>query len=343
MNSHNWTTVIGLLASVLTIIQVIVYLVALPKDTPPQQLWPIILYQSAVVLCVIGLCILLTNAQIKNTKLQEQNKSINKQKEHTEDTFNHKNAIISLLAKTHHSTSHEIRQMLYSFCLFDLDNSDEELEGEQGSIPENNSEQTNTTDIVKTDEELWDYAIGQKLHENTAKLQKFMTFFMSNVKNIFDTITQDDCSVHISLFCDDDSSSVFTLFRDPASETERTNVDLKYPKYRVDLFTPYKHIMSRRTIDPIFICNDCSKYDNYCDRNDNWKNFYNACISVPIRVRVDKENDVHNQIGFLTVDNNKGFSDYEQVAINQLRAFADSLYMVFETYLIHWAMVSRKD
>ncbi len=243
MNSHNWTTVIGVLASVLTIIQVVLYLTALPEETPQPQLLQIIFYQSAVILCIIGLCILLTNAQIKNSKLQEQNKLIDKGKINAENTFSHKNSIISLLAKTHHNTNHEIRQMLYSFCLLDM------------NIPEDNdSEPTIPDEKSQTDElssseieddstdEILNEIITQKFHHNTGKLQKFMTYFMANVKNVFDTITMDDCSVHISLIDDNDDSFVTTSFRDPSSETERTNVDLKYPKYRIESFTPYKYL-----------------------------------------------------------------------------------------------------
>ncbi|WP_300912055.1 hypothetical protein [Bacteroides acidifaciens] len=246
--------------------------------------------------------------------MQELNRTIERNKDEIEKTFKAKDSLLNIMARSQHNVNHEIRQLLYEYNLFDIDIPDEQLQQEN-------------------DEEL-NKIITSALNTDSGKLKNFMTFFMSNVKNVFDALTDDDCSVHISIICDDDPAYVVTLFRDPTSYTERTNVDLKYPRYRIESFTPYKYIMNKRAIEPTFLCNDCSNYDNYCDRNDNWKQFYNACVSVPIRVRINKSEDLHNQIGFITVDNYKGFKNNEQLAINELKSFADSIFMIFESYLL---------
>ena len=65
MNSFSWINVIGYIASFLTIIQVVIYIVLLPGDSNGENLWQLVIYQSAIVACVISLCTFLQGVNIK--------------------------------------------------------------------------------------------------------------------------------------------------------------------------------------------------------------------------------------------------------------------------------------
>lgn len=317
-NSSSWITLIGFISSILTIIQVVLYIILLPQSSNGENLWHLIVYQSAIVTCVITLCALLTRSQYKIFDINKQLYSSKTESEKSAKEIELKNRIIAELSVNNHNILHEIRQVQYKLYkhfinqLFIFDNHN----------TANNNNNIDICDIFDTEE------------PENCDLKDFMTFFTTNVKNSFDSLTEDKCSVYISLIDDFDKQLVRTYYRDPSSYTERTNIDLQYPVYSISSFTPFKHILNERTIDTVFACDNCIDYNNFCDRNDNWNEFYNSCISVPIRLRVDKNKNRHHVIGFLTIDNKNGRLD-NSIAKSIARSYADCLYMIFCMYIIN--------
>lgn len=324
-NSMSWITIVGFISSILTIVQVIIYIVFLPENADRENLWQLIVYQSAIVTCVIALCSLLARSQYKIVEINEKMYRLSDEKDIMEKDLESKNRVINELSLNNHNILHEVRQVQYKLYKHFIN--------ELFIFNERGHANTDNVDICD---------IFDREETGNYDLKDFMTFFTTNVKTSFDSLTGDKCSVYISLFDDYDKKSVRTYYRDPLSYTERTNIDLQYPVYNISSFTPFKHILNECTIDSVFACDDCINYSNFCDRNDDWNTFYNSCISIPIRLRVNKEANRHHVLGFLTIDNNKGGLD-NQIAKSIARSYADCLYMVFCMYIINDALIEENE
>lgn len=324
MNSFSWINVIGYIASFLTIIQVVIYIVLLPGDSNGENLWQLVIYQSAIVACVISLCTLLARSQYKIYIANKQIYLFQDEKRKIEKEIELKNRIIETLSTNNHNITHEVRQIQYKLYKYFIN------ELLVFNIKENDEDDVDFIDIFKKDE------------TDNYELKDFLSFFTTNVKNSFDCLTGNTCSVYITIFDDKNKQLVHTYYRDPLSYTERTNIDLKYPVYDINLFTPFKYIMNKHTINTVFACDDCSNYSNFCDRNDNWNIYYNSCLTIPIRLRVNKKKNRHHIIGFLTIDNKEGGLDNE-IAKDVARTYADILYMIICMFTINDSLIINEN
>jgi len=298
LNSNKWISIVGYIASLLTIGQTLVSLILLSANQQPMNsnspLWQQIISLGAVLLCIVSLCIILVNSQIKNERIGQELKIIENDKISLSNDLKERNDIISSLSQINHNINHQNRQMLYELY-----------------------------------EELYaDTHQSSKIEVLNNKYRGYLQNFTSNVKSAFDTITKDkSCAVYISLLKEyNDDFFVETAYRDPTSYTVRNNLDMQMPSYNINNFTPFKHILSETNNDTYFACDNCKDYRNFCDRNDDWLDFYNSCLTVPIRARTDKSTNTHNYIGFITVDNRYGRLNNKD-AINLLCSYADTLYM----------------
>lgn len=307
ITTNGWLTLIGLISSIATIVQVIINLALQGEsNTNTIQTW---ITFGTVLTCIITLSVILVNAWIRNGKLNSLIAIAKDDVDRIVTDNKNKIATIKALAKYNHNINHQFRQMEFEIynMLFSSD--------------VNNP--------------------GKELATIASKFKGYLQNLTANVKGVFDVLTNDNsCSVYISGIkidvCRTESGEqdrllVNTIYRDPTSYRERTNIDMITPDYSVVDFTPFKMLMDRSLKCTSFACDDCSKYSNFRDRNHNWNKYYNACLCVPIRVRINKAKNEHQEIGFLTVDNQKGGFENEN-AINLLCSYADILYMSWSMF-----------
>jgi len=167
--------------------------------------------------------------------------------------------------------------------------------------------------------------------------KQFNIYLVNNVKDIFDYLTQDNCSVCIKIIdiSEDDEFIVSTLMRDTRSFRERKANDGLYnepfPWYEN---TAFKKILGNNVPDSFYVSDDLKNEQSYVNINCNWKNFYNATLVAPIRLNLsdlNHEEDMDaNVIGFLCIDNFKG-GFTSKASIEIMASIADSLYQYFNT------------
>lgn len=178
----------------------------------------------------------------------------------------------------------------------------------------------------------------QKMKREFSK-KEFYNNFLTNVKQIFDLITRDTCSLCIKILQKNTQNpteykyDVKTYLRDPSSRRSRSEIDNEpefYPYYKN---TAFDSILGHDKKN-FFLSNnlqELEKEGKYKNFNPNWKNFYNACLVIPIRaVNTEKHSNYNRNIGFLCIDNMKGGFD-EKIGFNLLAAFADLLYCRIQT------------
>jgi len=171
-----------------------------------------------------------------------------------------------------------------------------------------------------------------------ASIKKYTYVVLSNVKEIFDSMTLDNCAVCLKFLDFSEHSNkgetpqqtltVYTKLRDNISFRERTKSDSRLGNYEVQANTAFDTIINRSK--NYFISNDLQNEPDYVNMNERWKRLYNACIVVPIRSPLfenGKYNGKFDCIGFLAVDNKKG-GFREDLSYNVLAAVADNMYHV---------------
>lgn len=297
LNSNRWISIVGYISSVLTIIQSIISMALIYHNQQQADgiypFWQQMAAYIALILCVVTLCVLLFNSQLKNEKIGQEIKSYNEKEKTFDETLRGKDDIIVSLCLYNHNINHQNRQML-----FELYN------------------------------KLYEKTTKAEIEIIDNKFRGYLQNFTTNVKTAFDSFTMDkSCAVYITFLREENESILAqTGYRDPTSYTLRNNIDMQMPVYSAELFTPFKHLLDSRNNDSYFACDNCKEYPNFCDRNDDWNSYYNSCLTVPIRVRIDKTNNIHNCLGFLTVDNKYGNLNNKD-AITLLCSYADTLYM----------------
>lgn len=163
--------------------------------------------------------------------------------------------------------------------------------------------------------------------------QKYFIFLLDNIKEIFDILTSDQCSVAIKLLVPDDNpelTSVKTHYRDSISFRERRSVDGKMKSYHYFENTAFKTIIREDYPNTFYYCNDLANEKGYVNKNSDWNKFYNACLVVPISMPTTKEEN-KVIIGFICVDNMKGGFD-EAIAKNILASIADLNFLVYKVF-----------
>ncbi len=158
----------------------------------------------------------------------------------------------------------------------------------------------------------------------------FITYMLSNIKEIFDILTFDEVSVCIKiLYKEKEEFLVKTFMRDNISYRERSNTENLLSQYPYYENTAFKNIMDPHCPDSYYLCNDLSNDNVYHNINNNWNKYYNACLVVPIRLLVSKQES--NVIGFICVDNVDGNFD-DKIAVDILGSFGDNCFHLFNLF-----------
>ena len=112
LNSNRWIAVIGYIASILSIVQILIFFImtSMKDPTIKDNIWYLISYQSAIILCIIALCVILVNSQVKNEKLVNESKIFSEERNVVLSEIKEKNQIIQTIAKINHNLNHELRQ-----------------------------------------------------------------------------------------------------------------------------------------------------------------------------------------------------------------------------------------
>ncbi|QHI36851.1 hypothetical protein IMCC3317_22210 [Kordia antarctica] len=175
--------------------------------------------------------------------------------------------------------------------------------------------------------------------EINAKFFQFLQFLTTNVKENFDVLTKNACSVYVLLVEEDEQNDdnylVNTLFRDPISYPKRDLIDKDFDNfYYANQFFPLTQILDEGNNVNHFVCDDCITHKSFYDRIQDWHDYYKSMLCVPIRkyIGIEEEDgervDYYRTIGFLVVDNFEGNLD-NKIAIEQLKGYADQLYHLF--------------
>lgn len=177
-----------------------------------------------------------------------------------------------------------------------------------------------------------------EFYKRDHSFKMFNIFMLSNLKEIFDILTDDECATSVKIIkASNDSGTplIQTFMRDPVSYRERKLVDLELGE-----FPWYKNTAFETLIDPdnsgrYYLSNDLSKEgNNYRNVNPDWKRFYNACLVAPLRIVEDEAAKKYNMLGFICVDNFKGCFD-EGLSVNIMASFADPFYNLFQLFNIY--------
>ena len=236
-NSDRWLVIAGYIASILTIAQALVFFSRVPEGNSIE----LIVLVTAILLCIVILSILLINSQIKNEKLISSQDKIEKKS---------KTLKLSLetTIKNAHNINHQLRQISMDFyyplvfeeenetentCFIEEKKEDDKLLEEKYEIDDDD---TNNLNLL--------YNLDIKKLE--CKFRAFLQYYTENIRDSFTVLTQDRCSVYISLIGNQGEDwFVETFYRDPLSYRERTSIDLKMKKYNTKIFTPFKVITDR--------------------------------------------------------------------------------------------------
>jgi len=166
--------------------------------------------------------------------------------------------------------------------------------------------------------------------------EKFILFLLDNVKEIFDVITADQCSVCIKLIIPNkdnpEQTFVKTHHRDSISFRERRKSDAALKDYPYYENTAFKKIIRKEYSNTFYVCNNLKEEKSYTNLNPEWSDYYNATLVVPISLPIQGEsNQSIIMIGFLCVDNMKGNFD-DKVAGNILAAIADLTFLIYKSF-----------
>jgi hypothetical protein len=94
---------------------------------------------------------------------------------------------------------------------------------------------------------------------------KFMLFALSNIKELFDILTGNECAVCIKIIVDE--ASVKTFLRDPVSYRSRSEIDRKMQSFPIMGNTAFDVITNPQLSDTYYICNDLKNEDQYTNLN----------------------------------------------------------------------------
>lgn len=183
--------------------------------------------------------------------------------------------------------------------------------------------------------------------ERQESFKKFLMYIVTNIKEIYDNITNQNCAITIKILefesCKDDSTDqnkkskpyhkffVSTIYRDCISFRHRKKYADDNGHFELSSNTAFDIIMSPHNNISYYCSNDLQNEHSYVNSNRHWKKLYNATLVVPIRTpNFDKGiyNGEYDVIGFITVDNLLGGFD-DELSYNTLATIADNLYYVF--------------
>lgn len=97
---------------------------------------------------------------------------------------------------------------------------------------------------------------------------------VTNIKEVFDVLTGDECSVSVKLVdFEKNEYYIRTFLRDPITSRERSGADQKLPKFPYNQNTAFYNILDPNCPNSFFLCNDLKNKENYFNCNINWRNF----------------------------------------------------------------------
>ncbi len=174
---------------------------------------------------------------------------------------------------------------------------------------------------------------GLRFEQRKGMFHGFLTLMITNIKEVFDTLTGDDCSVCIKLLETD--NRVGTLMRDTVSERERSDAARHIKKYHYQDNTAFDQILDKRHPLTYFYCNDLQNLgSSYKNGSKFWEKHYNACLVAPIRFVLSSDDNGYEDarvIGFICVDNFKGGFN-GNVTRDTLASYADLCFDIFKVY-----------
>lgn len=166
---------------------------------------------------------------------------------------------------------------------------------------------------------------GDRAILNGDILPRFYVETITNVKEIFDVITNDSCSVCFKII--DRDNYLSTVLRDPVSgrarEAADNSPDLARYDYRRN--TAFLKILDKEDPATYFASDDLKELHRagrYKNDNADWQKLYNATLVAPLRFFYDKKNRESSVLGFICVDNFAGGLD-NAAAKDLLAWFAD--------------------
>jgi hypothetical protein len=165
------------------------------------------------------------------------------------------------------------------------------------------------------------------------KFTKFISSTLANIKQIFDHLTDDNCSVCIKLVdIENGEYRIRTFERDHGSARKRSDIDKRLPNFPHHQNTAFYVIFDPNCEDSHFLCNDLKNKERYFNCNINWRDYYNACLVVPIRLITERDSKEERSsvLGFICVDNFKG--NFTETANNILATMADSCFYLFSIF-----------
>ncbi len=168
------------------------------------------------------------------------------------------------------------------------------------------------------------------------KNELFHLFVVNNVRDVFNVISKDECSVCIKILALDDIDNkgssqdilVRTYMRDTNSYRSRKRSDDKIFEYSYYENTAFKEILSADNDSSYYVSDDLLSENTYVNLNVNWKKSYNATLVAPIRYALGQPATDYAVLGFVCIDNKKGgLSD--GYCIDFLASVSDLLYSHF--------------
>jgi len=247
-----------------------------------------------LLFCNAFFCIIIFRYAIKYSNLQKQSSDI--------FVFQRDNKNLKVLLKLMAETFHNITHYYRSFT-FDLDNIISKIDSNQ---------------------EITQDEINHLCERNN----HFLVMLTSSLQNYYSIHTDDNCSITIKLISPD-TKKIKTLFRDPVNLKKRRQVEImnNIETYNTNDNTAFSIILDKNLKDTYFACDNLKELHynlKYKNCNDDWSNYYNATLVMPI----SKNNNSLNQrhiVGFISVDNMNG-SLIDSTTIELFQAVSDLLY-----------------
>ena len=171
--------------------------------------------------------------------------------------------------------------------------------------------------------------------ETELSFKQYLLFLLDNIKEIFDVITSDQCSVCIKIIIpsekEEGQSYIKTHYRDSISYRARSEIDTEMETYPYYENTAFKKIINREYPDRYWFCNDLKNEKTYNNMNPNWEKAYNATLVVPISFPVSSKEGGQIIVGFICVDNFKGGFN-EEITYNLLASIANLSFTLYSSF-----------
>ena len=157
-------------------------------------------------------------------------------------------------------------------------------------------------------------------------------YIVNNIKDLFDILTRDNCSVAIKLLEgveNKDDKQVSTFIRDTRSYRDRNGRSLKEFLWYEN--SAFRCILTGEGSTSYFACDDLAGETGYINTNQFWQGYYNATLVAPIRLGNVKSYETKlddSIIGFICIDNFKGNLN-NRTSIELISGLVDSLYLYF--------------